>query len=180
MERVIFLDIDGVLNSVAWMSAPDPDPMLPRARIAGDVIGASHYCHVSRAELARDPDRLDPAAINRVAWLARETDSAVVMSTSWRALIDYRGLNTLFAWIADWPPGLARGQTPLLHSLFERGREIEAWLREHPCEGYVILDDLPPEAFPGHEDRLVQTDIGEGLQDEHCDKARRILLRLQG
>lgn len=63
----------------------------------------------------------------------------------------------------------------MLDMLFDRGREIDAWLEANPCRRYVILDDLPPEAFPGHEHWLVQTDMEEGLQEEHCRKALRIL-----
>lgn len=34
---------------------------------------------------------------------------------------------------------------------------------------------IPPEAFPGHEHRLVQTDVATGLQDENCLHAPRLL-----
>ncbi len=175
MQAVIFLDIDGVLNSFRWMESTE-SAAVPNAReAAGRVARAAHYLELPRGELARDLQRLDPGAVARVARLARDTNSRIIMSSSWRAVIDYQGLEELFSQIADWPRGVIQDQTPMLDMLFERGREIDAWLENHPCERYVILDDLPPEAFPGHEHRLVQTDMETGLEYEQCLQAWKLL-----
>ena len=177
MEAVIFLDIDGVLNSFQWMERAE-SVAVPNARKAAErVARAAHYLEIPRTELARDLQRLDPDAVARVARLARDTKSRIIMSSSWRAVIDYRGLDEMFSQIADWPPGLIRDQTPMLDMLFGRGREIDAWLETNPCEHYIILDDLPPEAFEGREHRLVQTDMEAGFQEEHCMRAGELLNR---
>jgi hypothetical protein len=175
MQPVIFLDIDGVLNSFRWMERAPLTPGTSEADAARVVARAAGYLHVPPQELARDLQRLDPGAIGRLAGLVRATDSAIVISSSWRAVIDHQGLEELFTQIADWPRGSIRDQTPMLDMLFDRGREIDAWLQGHPCQRYVILDDLPPAAFPGHEHRLVQTDMEAGLEDEHCVYAEKLL-----
>lgn len=175
IQRVIFLDIDGVVNSFAWLSCPGPPRGLPRARIAERVRQRARYCHLPRAELEYELERLDPRALKRVARLAQQTQSHIVISSSWRTVIDFRGLEEIFIGLTSWPRGLIRDQTPIFNTLFERGREISAWLAEHPCDNYVILDDLPPQAFPGHKQRLVQTDMTYGLEERHCRQARLLL-----
>lgn len=175
MKRVLFLDIDGVLNSFRWMERADTASAPASPEAAERIARAAGYLHLPPEELARDLQRLDPEAVARVARLARETDTDIVISSSWRAVIDYRGLEELFTRITDWPRGRIRDQTPMLDMLFGRGREIDAWLKANPCRKYVILDDLPPEAFPGHEHRLVQTDMEQGLQYEHCLRAQQVL-----
>mgnify|MGYP006896943385 CR=1 FL=1 len=175
MNRVLFLDIDGVLNSLDWMERADSTSMPADAEAAERIARAASYLHMPPQEIARDRQRLDPDALARLARLVRETESGVIVSSSWRAVMDYRGLEELFTQIMDWPRGRIRDQTPMLDMLFNRGREIDAWLEANPCQDYVILDDLPPEAFPGHEHRLVQTDMEAGLQDEHCLQAWKLL-----
>jgi hypothetical protein len=175
MQAVIFLDIDGVLNSFRWLERAEAASTPVGPATAERIARAAGYLHIPPAELARDLQRLDPDAVARLARLVRDTDSSVVVSSSWRAVIDYQGLEEVFARLTNWPRGTLRDQTPMLDMLFGRGREIDAWLEANPRERYVILDDLPTEAFPGHEDRLVQTDMEEGLQNEHCLHAWRLL-----
>ena len=61
--KVIFLDIDGVLNSTKWfdlcreLKAKDPDYVFPE---------------------------LDTVAISNLNWVIRETGALVVVSSSWR------------------------------------------------------------------------------------------------
>jgi len=175
MKPVIFLDIDGVRNSFAWMERAHTASGPGDASAAERIARAAAYVHMPAAEIARDLQRLDPEAVARLARLVRTTGSTVVVSSSWRAVIDYQGLEELLVHVTDWPRGRIRDQTPMLDMLFDRGREIDAWRAAHPCDRYVILDDLPPDAFPGHEHRLVQTDMEAGLQEKHCRKALRIL-----
>lgn len=150
MGNVIFLDIDGVLNSVIY----DRE----RAQTDGNI-------DVSRLPLLK---RILDAA-----------DAQVVLSSSWRkhwdrnpAIRDRIGqeLDSTFLQagivIAD--------KTPAADS---RREEIALWLSAHPqVANYVILDDT----FGGWGDlaeHVVKTDsrIGRGLQERHVEAAIRIL-----
>jgi hypothetical protein len=166
--HVIFLDIDGVLNSEAHLRRLDEqhrqrghtDPTRPKE------------CQIDRDAVAR---------LNR---LVAETRAKIVISSSWRKLLDppelYRVLEShgLVAEIV--------GETPDGHNDPEmlatvghidrifRGHEIDLWLRQHPgVTRFVILDDSSDMAM--HKNRLVQTDCEEGLLDEHVELAIRVM-----
>ena len=132
--RVLFLDIDGVLNS-------------HRSCLA--LGGISHDA---------SPDGLtqfDPLALAMVRGLCRGAGLSVVLSSSWRILNDWRELGPQL--------GLPMiGATPRLAGA--RGNEIAAWLLDHPepVEAYAIVDDdgdMLPDQLP----RFVQTRHTEGL-----------------
>ena len=92
--RIIFLDIDGVLNSEAWLLKLDEkhrqlghnEPTRPKSETT---------CECYRLE-----NQIDHAAVVRLNHLVAQTDAKIVVSSSWRKLLD--------------PPELARvlaGQT---------------------------------------------------------------------
>lgn len=151
-SNVVFLDIDGVLNSVAYdRERTDKD---------GNI-------DVSRFVLLRQ--------------IVDATDAQIVLSSSWREhwepedeKCDQIGkeLNRAFR---EAGLGIA-DKTPMTGN---RQEEISAWLDEHPnIANYVILDD----AFGGWgqlESHLVRTNsrIGKGLEDKHVDVAIHILKR---
>ncbi len=154
--KVVFLDFDGVLNSVAW--------------IKGGRRGEREM-----------PDKvLDPAAVLRVNTLCERTGAVVVISSTWRlfkedcvALLCRRGFTgTVVGKTPDhsWQPGDASN----LWASRSRGSEIQAWLDAHPgVEAFVILDD---DADMAHlMDKLVQTDFERGLTDAHVERAVAML-----
>lgn len=116
--KVIFLDIDGVLNHqkhYEWLiNTNEPTPM------------QRTYPYT---EFNPESCRL----LNEIIW---ETCAQIVVSSSWR-LDGLAKLNKLFRFF-----GLpnAIDVTPCLNT--SRGIEIGAWLAAHPeVDGYVILDD---------------------------------------
>ena len=151
--RVIFLDIDGVLNSAVYdRERTDKD---------GNI-------DVSRLVLLKQ--------------IVDAANAQIVLSSSWREhwepedeKCDQIGkeLNCVFRGaglcIAD--------KTPMTGS---RQKEISSWLDAHPYTAdYVILDD----AFGGWGDlepHLVKTNsrIGRGLEDRHVEAAVKILNRI--
>lgn len=132
--RVLFLDIDGVLNS-------------HRSCLA--LGGISH--DASPFGLTQ----FDPVALAMLQGLCRGAGLSVVLSSSWRILNDWRVLGPQL--------GLPMiGATPRLAGA--RGNEIAAWLLDHPdpVEAYAIVDDdgdMLPDQLP----RFVQTRHAEGL-----------------
>lgn len=150
--KVIFLDIDGVLNSVAYdrerTSAQGniDETRLPLLRRLVEATGARIVLSTSwRRHWDRDPERRD--------WIGRELSETFSLG----------GLE-----IFDKTPEIDPRERP---------SEVRAWLLAHPeVESYVILDDF----FGGWEElsnHLVKTHprVGRGLEDAHVSAAIRIL-----
>ena len=148
--RVIFLDIDGVLNSVLYDRERD-----------------------------REEGNIDRSRLPLLKRLVEETGAQVVLSSSWRkhwdrdaALRDGIG-SELERTFRD--AGIALfDKTPVADS---RAEEIALWLRAHPqVTRYVILDD----AFGGWGELapcVVRTNsrIERGLEERHVEEAIGIL-----
>jgi Swiss Army Knife RNA repair-like protein len=150
--KVIFLDIDGVLNSAEWFAA------------AQDVRSG-----LSRIDKLQE--MIEPRAVELLNDLLARTGATVVLSSSWR--ISY-GMGFIGrALMKRGFTGRIRHRTPVIGS--PRGREIQAWLdsSEEKPETFVILDDNSDMAHLSH--RLVQTTWGSGLQAEHVERAVEML-----
>lgn len=142
--KILFLDIDGVLNSRRTASAFDG------------------YPHTFDGT---DMDRFDHVAITLMRRLCKETDCAVVLSSDWRYTCSvHETANAL-----DLP---VIGATPMMGNV-SRGTEINAWLTEHAnVEVYAIVDDIA-QMLPSQQSRFVQTDELFGLSlTNYCDLKR--------
>ena len=144
MTRVLFLDIDGVLNSHAYMQK-----------------------HRAFWDFGDAPSMLDPDACARLERVLAATGAAVVISSSWRictSLADIRGaIHSRGA-----PSARVIGKTPNPWTGSRRGHEIQRWLDAHDdIDSFAIVDD---DADIEHLcARLVQTRIANGLQDAHVE-----------
>lgn len=151
--KIIFLDIDGVLNNdKCKVSAP-----------SGCMF-------------------VEDNLVKRLQRIVYATDAKIVLSSTWRLghyLIEY-GI-TGYPDVYDYEElatkllsfGIAiHGYTPIL-SDGDRAKEIAQYLgKQRDVESYVILDDI---AVAGFEDHQVKTDSKYGLTDENVQKAIRIL-----
>ena len=147
MERIIFLDVDGVLNNGSWaMEMYDK--------------GIRTY---------RDDILYEPA-LERLKRIVDATDAQIVVSSSWRQIpTAYKHLQE---WLEMYGMKVA-DITPYVGGC--RGDDITAWFNRNPGEwSYVILDD--EDDMDGHMDHLVQTDFDVGLIDEDCERAISLLL----
>ena len=154
--KVIFLDIDGVLNNV-------------KAYQFGDMWNESGW---------------DPTCLNALEHIIHSVfDVKFVLSSTWRKLFDMEEIEAMFENRIGYSPDFI-GATPTTDETFRfselvygmrRGKEIAVWLRDHPeVERFVILDDDSDML----EDQLpffVQTDFEEGLTFELAEKAIEIL-----
>lgn len=151
MMKIIFLDIDGVLNS--W-----------------------RYDQV-RMSLA---DNIDETRLPLLYQIVSSTDAKIVLTSSWRKhwerdsdKVDSIGqnLNQLFE-----ENGLAIFDKTIESSDNNRTDEIRDWLAKNSVEQFVIIDDI---AFGWDEleSHLVRTNyrIGRGLHDSHVSQAISIL-----
>ena len=153
MNKLIFLDIDGVLDTYA-----------------------SRY-------------KLDPVLMARLGTLIERTGAVIVISSSWRAM-DVAG-TVKFMTDSDNPSVGSNhfpftdkvvGVTPILFSVIDgeidrpatRGEEIAAYLKAHPCDNYVILDDCD-EMLRDQWTHLVLVNDEVGLADADVEKAVAIL-----
>lgn len=110
--KVVFLDIDGVLNNSNWA-----------------IQMYDEGVHVYAENL------LDERAIRLLQKLIDATDAKIVVSSSWRR--DDYAMQCLSDQLK---PMEIYDVTPLKSSI--RGDEISAWLKKHKdVERYVILDD---------------------------------------
>lgn len=175
--KVIFLDIDGVMNSTEEMIA------------LYNQYGSSI-----------DNTLPSPAKCKLLKQLVDETGAKVVLSSSWRLslnaiqkLIDLfesynlvlsgftcheveskKFKNTLYE---DIKPRYQHTIGDFGTYIEDRGAEIAAWLLDHPkVSNFVILDDEDSDIKAWFPNNLVKTDLQVGLTLEDCLKASNILL----
>lgn len=110
--KVLFLDIDGVCNSLAYAQR-----------------NSMNLWH-----------KTDPELVNLVRGIIEATGCEVVLSSTWRLYpealaVVKRDVCQLLDCTPDMQDGAKRGIVP-------RGEEVEAWLAGHPeVSRYAILDD---------------------------------------
>lgn len=147
--RIIFLDIDGVLNNLESLRFPRTN-----------VKSSRHSYSTAHPNCV--------SALNRIA---EKTNARIVISSTWRGI----GLEILFELFHKW--GITAptvGRTPLWDRSCERGDEIASWLSKNPqVESFVILDDGDDMSMLTH--RLVQTNHELGLTMQDADRAIAIL-----
>lgn len=164
MRKVVFLDIDGVLNTKWWYTQMDRNT--PR-----DKYGYA----------------FDPKAVANLRKVVDETGAGIVISSSWKCM----GLSQMEdMWDERNLPGKVVGITPNSVSdellvdtdidsmeLFHiRGEEIKEWLTKHGkhVSHYVIIDDMD-NMLPEQQSHFVQTNPEVGITEDDANKAIVIL-----
>jgi trehalose-6-phosphatase len=135
MKPAIFLDFDGVLNSL-------------RSTLA--FGGCNRH-------------QFDPVAVSLVARLAVAADASVVVSSAWRIGLKVDGLREILGEYSTTLAARVIGVTP--RGLGCRGAEIAQWLAEHPNDhnrSFVILDD-DADMLDGQLPHFVQTRHRDGF-----------------
>lgn len=156
--KVIFLDIDGVLNykKCPWLwSRNTGESYLPKkGDTTGGVLG------------------IDPAKVKLLNKVLIETQAKIVLSSTWRSeefwleILVVNGIPESV--ILDRTPDLSL-KCSEINAL--RGKEVEKWLAEsgHAVRKYAILDDNS-DFSPEQQDNFFKTDWEVGLTEEHADK----------
>jgi len=164
-KSVIFLDIDGVLNSKFWDSG--------------------HQVEISSGKY------VDDEAVRLFATLVKETGAAVILHSGWRFWFDGEMKPTrpeakyFVDMMAREGIGIA-GVTPDLTTeeirktkkfSLVKAEEILKWLQENKdCTNWLVLDDLDlhNSEIEAHQ---VRTDPEVGITKEDVDRAKLILLK---
>jgi HAD domain in Swiss Army Knife RNA repair proteins len=157
--KVIFLDIDGVLNSHVFLEDL-------QKRTSGKLFTID--------DTQSWEEMIDPVCVARLERLVTASEAKVVISSSWRHAHDWMKMRALLH--RRGFTGEVISQTPAKLSLDHRGAEIQMWLddfKEEPVESFVILDDTTDmEPFM---ERLVRTSLYTGLADEDVLIACKLL-----
>lgn len=178
MPLILFLDIDGVMNSADWWRRRPPTP----EGLSDSSDGAGNRDRWVRRNI-------DPVAVGRLERIRVETACHFVLSSSWRAMLPLVVMNHYLREVGGFN-GLLVGATPEIDNgigplpirnpdrppgLWSRGEEIQIWLDVWPAgvvTSYVILDD---DEIPGHAGHFIRTDFEVGLTDANADRAIEIL-----
>ena len=166
MKKIIFLDIDGVLNTERQH----------KYCYENGLANSDEYGYV-----------FDPVAVKNLARIVDETGADIVISSSWK----YSGLSTLLdLWSDRSLPGKVIDITPdtesdefLLNADLEnieflscKGYEIKEWLTAHGknVSLYAILDD-EQEMLPEQQSHFIQTNPVVGISEQDAELAIAIL-----
>ena len=123
MNKIIFLDIDGVLNSF-------------------DNMHACHAVEYNHGPNSRDKhgQLFDERCVRWLNVLIKETGAKIVISSTWR----HNGLPAMRnLWKDRNLPGEVFDITPDAVDAMDdsRGREIQMWLNQNEVDTYCIIDD---------------------------------------
>ena len=153
--RLIFLDIDGVLN----------------------IYSPSYY--TSRLRKDQDTKWVEPHLVERLEWLIEHTDAYIVVSSSWRTIMDDLKYELEREGFRYWDKVI--GKTPVLK---HRGEEIKAFLDsfEEPIEAFVVLEDEIEDVCGEKCNEIdprfvVEVDSKNGLTHQNIEKAYEILTK---
>lgn len=165
MNRIIFLDVDGVLATRPMVARPAARSFsIPRG------VGAAG----ARPLAPKPPRILRAQAITFLNQICAETGAHLVVSSSWRLKGDPRATlanaGVAGRFHADWATDSDGPQ---------RGDEITRWLAAHGQPSYVVLDDWR-DGLELHAARLVQTDFRFGLSAKDAQAANRLFQHAPG
>ncbi|CAB4196772.1 hypothetical protein UFOVP1290_292 [uncultured Caudovirales phage] len=163
MIKLIFLDIDGVLNSNRYMKSPqyfdetkDYDPR------GMEIINKAHHTH------------LNPEAVRLVNLLVDKTGAEVILSSTWRNRYSIDEMNAMLS--MRGATFKIVGITPVFFSFRGRGGEIKDFLEDLDGEiTFVILDDINQFHDYGFDEQFIQTTEEDGLTMAHIERAIKVL-----
>ena len=167
--KILFLDIDGVLNSDVYMASDEYYNACKDAGIKNhrsyEVVTKAHHLHI------------DPAGVKLLNDLIAKSGVKVVLSSTWRIRYSLEEMNAMLQ--GRGATFEVTDATPVKMSWRPRGSEVAEYLRDLEeeegivPEAFVILDDR--DEFPKQQDHFVHTPEATGITQEHVDKALKIL-----
>lgn len=148
--KVIFLDIDGVLNSIDTTLA--------------------FYGQLSPAR----EDKLDPMSVGLLKKLCDNTSARIVISSTWRKLYSREEFLDIFK-SYGWHDFPFEDVTDNNNSCRQtRGHEIQRWLDANGNPEYIILDD-DSDMLESQLNNFVHCSNVNGFRSKHYCKALRLL-----
>jgi hypothetical protein len=179
--KIIFLDVDGVLNSDSFAYGFDPETHKRRGY-------GGHFKESATPTI--ENVIWDIKCINALKRIVETTGALIVISSTWRVFFSVEKFCEMFA-LYGWEKAPIIGKTDDLgkekpYSRALRGLEVNKWLAsriladeigqfDFPLvEKYAIIDDYS-QFLPEQYEFFVQTDPEVGLTEEDADIAIKIL-----
>lgn len=162
--KIVFLDIDGVLNHEIWFK------------------DWKEYKKLCGGEVDHEKRRwFDPRCIALINRLTDETSAKIVLSSTWRQGVHINDLKKLLKGIGI--TGELIGKTPKFYApdgvggSLPRGYEIKVWLEKtkKTIESYVILDD-DSDMLLEQTNNFIKIDTYCGITYNTIAKAKQILI----
>lgn len=145
-QKILFLDIDGVLNSEVY--------------------------YKSSFKSDNSSSRFDPKSVELIKKLVEEFSLQIVISSTWRygatdrLMHELKNSKLIGYLYHEW-------FTPVIHPA-HRGTEIKLWLELHPeVSDYIIIDD-DENILEEQMKRFVKTDLHKGMTELHFNRVRAI------
>jgi len=149
-DGILFLDIDGVLNTRMYMTR-----IYPLKNKEKDAIKWSQL-------------DVDPQAVNVLNIILKTLNLAIVLSSTWRKIDWHR--EALFGVGIDNYSKRLLGYTGSISS-GERGEEIETWIKENDYrKPFIIIDDEVSD-MGNMISHCLKINSEIGLSEEHIPKA---------
>ena len=173
--KVLFLDIDGVLNSENWFGYR---LYCIKNNMFNEVI---NFVNTNDERIKHKLSMIDDRAIANLNRIIEETGCKVVLSSSWRSYVEAE--NTLTEYLLklkgfkyelyDVTPRLWCNAVSI-----RRGEEIQLWMNKesekNDIESFVILDD-DSDMLPEQMNNFIHVDGQVGLTDRDVFTAIEIL-----
>ena len=161
--KVIFLDIDGVLNSQKYFIENHQDNLIYHKVYNSNTIEDKLKLQILDIDLEK---------LELIMKIVYETDAKIVISSSWRKL-------RIWPLLEDYLISKGLPIIDVTPKLNDRGEEIRTYLKEHSkIDTFIILDDEVFKDFYELENYLIKTDFyDEGLTEEDANEAIKILKR---
>ena len=175
--KVLFLDIDGVLNSENWFA-------YRIYCVKNNMVNIlMNFVDTDDRNIKHKLTMLDDRAIANLNRIIEETGCKVVLSSSWRSSIESENIFTQDLLKLKGFKYEFYDVTPRLwfsDFSIRRGEEIKFWLdkesEKHEIESFVILDD-DSDMLPEQMNNFIHVDGQVGLTDRDVLTAIEILNR---
>ena len=150
MNKFIFLDIDGVLNG-----------------------NDTHFIRLNKQQNTIGIGRKQLSCLNKIV---EETDAKIVLISDWRlSFLPDDHLPKMASYITKKLAeiGLSLSLVSNVHRFEIRGEEIRKYIRENPCNGFVIIDDTDYKEYYEKDlyPHFLQTNYKKGLEEKDIKNA---------
>ena len=174
--KVLFLDIDGVLNSENWFGYR---LYCIKNNMFNEVI---NFVNTNDERIKHKLSMIDDRAIANLNRIIEETGCKVVLSSSWRSCVEAENTLTEYLLKLKGFKYELYGVTPRIWAKefgTQRGEEIQVWMdkesEKNEIESFVILDDDDSDMLLEQTNNFIHIDGQVGLTDRDVFTAIEIL-----
>lgn len=175
-DRILFLDMDGVVNSNSAIVEYLND-LVDNKGMSKEDARQTYF-----KEFRHMTELIFPHLAHNVKRIVEEADADIVWSTTWRTILEYRnniaGAKEMLS-RRGIPGDRLIGYTPIMQYNLRRD-EIREWIRKNPTKNvrrFAIVDDSSDAAYNTKRCKFFQTSVVHGLTNDIADQIIRWLKR---